>query len=309
MQMLIVRNDSNPKAIETSFILTGFLGQQGIDYSLYDSRSLYSDDFGPEYRAIQSQDFDLCVVLGGDGTILRTARLVAGREIPILGINFGHRGFLANLEELGTLELVTRALAGELMAERRANLHIDVECGDEDDTIGVAVDEALSQTGYGVNHSGMRGERSFFALNEVAVSRGASGRMLNLSLGISDCHITDVSGDGIIVASATGSTAYSLAAGGPIVAPDFNGLIVQPLAPHSLNARAVVTDVNDVVEIRLNGVEEGRVATLFVDGDLLAFDKVVRKVVVRRGEVPTTLLYAERDHFYKYAAATFFERR
>lgn len=306
MRILIVRNDSNPKAIETSFVLTGFFNQEGIAYNVFDAKDLYSDDFGPTYAGIRAQDHDLCVVLGGDGTILRTARLVSHKDVPILGINFGHKGFLANSEELGALELVTRALAGELLEERRANLLIDVECGEETDMVGSAVGDALSSVGYGINDSGMQGERRFFALNEVAVSRGASGRMLNLSLDISGTHMTDLSGDGIIVASATGSTAYSLAAGGPIMAPNYNGLLVQPLAPHTLNARAIVTDVSDVVEIRLNNLDEGRVATLFVDGDLLAFDHVVSKVVVRRGQTPTTLLYAERDHFYRYASKMFF---
>lgn len=306
MRLLVVRNDSNPKAVEASFILIGFLSQQGIEYDIFDSKDLYSDDFGPAYRSIASQDYALVVVLGGDGTILRTARLVAGRDVPILGINFGHRGFLANAEEPGVLDLVTRALAGELLSERRANLLVEVRCGETRDMVGSAIDESLLKIGYGINDSGIHGERRFFALNEVAISRGACGRMLDMSLDISDCHITDLAGDGIIVASSTGSTAYSLAAGGPLVSPSYDGLIVQPLAPHSLNARAIVTDASDVVDISLSRIEEGRTATLFVDGDMLAFDKAVVGVTVRRGEYPTTLLYADRDHFYRYAARSFF---
>lgn len=109
---------------------------------------------------------------------------------------------------------------------------------------------------------------TFFALNEAAVTRGANGRIIDFSLSISDVPIADMRGDGLVVATATGSTAYALSVGGPLVAPGFNGLIAVPIAPHSLRARAMLTSENDVVEMDLSQNTAGREATLFIDGDM-----------------------------------------
>lgn len=289
MFVLVVRNNINPKAMESSYMLSAYLESQSIDCSFIDSSELYAG-VTREDRGLAGVEADLAVVLGGDGTILRSARFLRGLDTPILGINFGNLGFLANDGESGVLEMVSRAFAGELIEDRRANLEISVECeGDEEES-------TMRSDGYG-----------YFALNEVAITRGALGRTIVYSLDVSDVHISDVAGDGVVVATSTGSTAYSLAAGGPIVHPSYDGLIVQPLAPHTLTARAVLTAPNDIVSIDLSKTREGREATLFIDGDALAFDSPVERVMVRRGKHPTTLLYANRDHFYRYAASTFFK--
>ena len=144
--------------------------------------------------------------------------------------------------------------------------------------------------------------RTFFALNELAVTRGANGRIIDFSLGISGAHIADMRGDGLVVATATGSTAYALSAGGPLVAPGFNGLVAVPLAPHTLHSRAIVTAANDVVEMDLSLNRDPREAALFADGELLSFDAPVKRVYVSRGAVPTTLLRYRHDGFYEKRA-------
>ncbi len=287
MFVLVVRNNTNPKAMESSYLLAAYLESQAIDCSFVDSGELFSG-VTREDRGLEGVRADLAVVLGGDGTILRCARFLAGQSTPILGVNFGNLGFLANAGENGVLDLVAHAFAGELIEDKRTNLDIAVEC-EEDAAGGTTVHEG------------------FFALNEVAVTRGATGRTIVYSLDVSDVHMSAVSGAGVIVATATGSTAYALAAGGPIVNPSYGGLIIQPLAPHTLTARAVLTAPNDVVCVDLSKTRDGREATLFTDGDALAFDSPVKRVFVRRGECPTTLLYADRNHFYGYAASTFFK--
>ena len=148
--------------------------------------------------------------------------------------------------------------------------------------------------------------RTFFALNELAVTRGANGRIIDFSLGISGAHIADMRGDGLVVATATGSTAYALSAGGPLVAPGFNGLVAVPLAPHTLHSRAIVTAANDVVEMDLSRNRDPREATLFADGELLSFDAPVKRVYVSRGAAPTVLLRYQREGFYEHAAKVFF---
>lgn len=286
MFVLVVRNNSNAKAMESSYMLSAYLESQSIDCCFIDSSELYAG-LTAEEKGLAGTEIDLAVVLGGDGTILHCAKFLRGRPTPILGINFGNLGFLANSGEDGVLELVSRAFAGELIEDKRVNLDISVEFEDEE-----SGEESVIE--------------GLFALNEIAITRGSLGRMITYSLDISDVHIADVTGDGVIVSTSTGSTAYSLAAGGPIVHPGFDGMIVQPLAPHTLTARAVLTDANDVVCIDLTKTPEGRAAELFTDGDETSFESHVKQVYVRRGECPTTLLYASRDHFYKYAASTFF---
>ncbi len=311
MFVIVVRNDSNSKAVEASYMLSAYLDSQGIGSTFIDSSLLYAHE-APALGADVVGDALLAVVLGGDGTILKTARLVGDSEVPILGINFGNLGFLANASERGVVELVSRALAGELLSDRRTNLSIDVVCqGDfdpynEEGRMQHGPNDAFEREDFGVDASGTAGCRHFFALNEAVVTRGSLGRTIEYSLDISGVHMADVSGDGVIVATATGSTAYSLAAGGPIVQPGFTGMIIQPLAPHTLTARAILTDACDVACIDLGKTREGREATLFIDGDIVLFDSPVERVYVRRGASPTTLLYAEANHFYRYAAQTFF---
>lgn len=286
MFVMVVRNNFKAEAMDASYVLASYLASQGIGCAFVDSGELFADTAALPVAA-DGEEAALAVVLGGDGTILRTARLIGDREVPILGINFGNLGFLANKGETGVVELVSRALVGELLRDARANLQVDVVCeGDDEDEVF--------------------GSRRFFALNEAAVTRGSSGRTIEYALDISGVHVSDVSGDGVIVATATGSTAYSLAAGGPIVHPGYHGMVIQPLAPHTLTARAILTDANDVACLDLGRTREGRAATLFIDGDDIAFDRPMRRVYVRRGPSPTILLYADADHFYRYAAKTFF---
>lgn len=306
MLVLIVANRSNPQAVDASASLALYLATSGIDHVMTDSFELNSPAELLERHHLTDKEIDLAVVLGGDGTILRTARLLAGRATPILGINFGHLGFLANASDKGVIPLVAAAFSGELKAERRENLSIEVTLGEDLSEEDRKLRDAFLGEEFGINAQGLAGQTEFFALNEIAITRGPMGRTFSFSIDISATHIADLDGDGLIVASATGSTGYALAAGGPLVAPSYEGLVVQPLAPHSLKARAIVTDASDVVCVDLKNERSSRAATLFADGDILMFNQHVDRVLVRRGDVPTTLLYDEQEHFYRYAATTFF---
>lgn len=325
MFILIVRNNSNPQATDAALLLSAYLGSQGAGSLLVDSAQLGNDALRASVRAQLPDAVDLAVVLGGDGTILQTAHLLAGADVPILGINFGRLGFLANGSDEGVVPLVAAALAGEAAVERRAALRVDVVCDGEPDPVEEgslpdalpACDDAcraaaLSAShddphgGFGVSRLGLCGARAFYALNELAVTRGAMGRIIEFTLGISGSEVARMRGDGVVVASATGSTAYALSAGGPLVAPGFQGLVAVPLAPHTLRARAVVTGESDVVEVTLDDKDAFREATLFADGELLLFERPVRRVYVRRSEHPVTLLRCGGEGFYERASSVFF---
>ena len=284
-----------------SLLLGAYLGVQGIENSLVDSCDLVGPAEVGEVRRLVERGIDLAVVLGGDGTILRTARQIGTAGVPILGINFGRLGFLANASDEGVVAIVAAALADECVREKRANLRIDVVCEGERDPWG---DDGADGDG-----AEPEGPRTFFALNELAVTRGANGRLIDFSLGVSGARVADMRGDGVVVATATGSTGYALSAGGPLVSPGYDGLVVVPIAPHTLRSRSIVTSGSDVVEVSLACPAESsypREATLFVDGELLEFPAPVRHIYVRRGDEPTVLLRYQREGFYEHVSKTFF---
>ncbi len=182
-------------------------------------------------------DADLVLAFGGDGTLLSIARRLGGAEVPILGVNLGRKGFLA---ELSTDELargLDDVLAGRHRVSRR--MMLDVETS-----------------------SGVR-ER---ALNDAVVAGGSLSRMLAFEVRVDGELVAEHDGDGLIVASPTGSTAYSLSAGGPLVAPDVEAILVVPICAHSLSTRSVVLDASRTVEVRVMG--GGQEAHLTIDGQV-----------------------------------------
>lgn len=293
MRILIVRNNYNPKAMESALLLEVYLASQGIECTAFDTDDLRASTQFFQRQVENIDDFDLAVVLGGDGTILRTAAQIKYRRIPILGVNFGHLGFMANSNEDGIIPVVAAALAGDLTTEYRTNLRIDVFCeGDEGANGGV--------------DAPMEGSAQFFALNELTLARGAQGRVIDCRYSVAGEKVADVKGDGLVVATATGSTAYALSAGGPLVAPGYSGLVVVPIAPHSLHSRALVTGPSDIVEVSMDPSSANREATMFIDGELIPVERPVRRVVVQSGEEPTVLLRYKAESFYGRTSRVFF---
>lgn len=296
MRILIVRNNYNPKALESALLLEVYLASQGIECCAFDTDDLRSSLSMSEPEKVENiDDFDLAVVLGGDGTILRTASQIKYRRIPILGINFGHLGFMCNSNEDGIIPVVAAALAGELTVEQRTNLRVDVFC-EGDDNVDPDPDASPTEGS----------SEQFFALNELVLARGAQGRVIDCRYAVAGEMVADVKGDGIVVATATGSTAYALSAGGPLVAPGYSGLVVVPIAPHSLHSRALVTGPSDMVEVFMDPSSANREATMFIDGEMIEMKRPIRRVVVRAGDEPTTLLRYKAETFYTRTSRVFF---
>ena len=294
MKIIIVANRANAKTMDALFQILAYLDSQGIQHASIDVDDLPDSAFActatpHRVQELYGSGYDLMITLGGDGTLLHSARLANVLGTPILGINFGHLGFLANTVKDGTIALVADALAGDIVYEQRVNLHVKVNClGDEED-------EPLKP-------------REFFALNEIAIARGAMGHIVDFSFSVSGDHVASIRGDGVIVSTATGSTAYSLSAGGPLVGPRHRGMIITPLAPHTLYSRALVTEHHDVVEVAFEeGSASSREVSLFADGDALEFERPISSIVVTTGQNPTTLLSHREESFYKQIARTFFK--
>ena len=280
MKVLIVPNFSRADALEGARSLEGWLLDQGVDVLWAHDKKLFPgvDD--------SAEGCDLVVSLGGDGTLLRAARIVGYEGIPIVGISYGHLGFLTAAGPEDLVATVEDALAGELHVSRRATL--DVECEFE-------------------RADGSTYVRHGFALNDLAVARGGAGNMIEFDVSVSGKHIDRLRGDGFVVSTATGSTGYALASGGPIVTPEFTGMVCVPIAPHTIMARAFLTSPSDVVEIEMSS-ERPSMRHFFVDGQPIAREKHSRGVraTVRRGRGDVILLDRSTQSFYDSVSRVFY---
>ncbi len=223
---------------------------------------------GETDKDLSKVDADVILVMGGDGTLLSAARRLRGRQIPLLGVNFGKLGFLSNFSAGDFQRQFEDLLAGRLPVRPRLMLEASVVAGDAmcDYTAPAEVQH----------------QRRFVAtaLNDAVITAGPPFHMIELNLS-ADCH-TSVRffGDGVIVATPSGSTAYNISAGGPIVMSGVDGLCITPICPHSLSFRPVVVSSQDTILITTAAVNEG--TTLFCDGQ--ASTKLHRgdTVVIRR---------------------------
>lgn len=197
-------------------------------------------------KQLTSADFAL--VLGGDGTLLRASRLMAPAGVPMLGIRFGRFGFMTDVEPGDARAAVDAVLEGEYALENRIMLRVEVRRAGR---------EIASAT----------------ALNDVVIGKGPLARMLRLESYVSDKYIATYQADGLIIATPTGSTAYSLSAGGPVVTPDLNVTIITPICPHTLNVRPLLVPCRETVKVLIGGHTEEMIM-LTVDGQIgIALDE------------------------------------
>jgi NAD+ kinase len=260
MRLLVVANISKPKVEPALKALRSFLEERitlvGVD-----------SDKDMDLTQVQA---DGILVLGGDGTLLSVARRLCGRQIPIMGVNYGRLGFLANFTPEELPVYFDRFVEGTLPTTKRIMLQVchiprGVEC-DTTNNDHVSKAATFSQT----------------VLNDAVISAGAPFRMIQLDLSID--HETGVSyfGDGLLVATPSGSTAYNVSAGGPILGSQVDGICLTPLCPHSLAFRPVVYGSRSTVTIELKRVNSG--TALVCDGQGATQLKVGDRVVIRRAE-------------------------
>lgn len=229
-------------------------------------RGVDATDLGP--------GLDLAVSLGGDGSMLRTVGLVADHDVPVLGVNFGQLGYLTEVEPQGCRRAIERFFAGEHVVEKRMRLTVQVEGDDE-------------------IHTG---------LNEAVVEKIDSGRTVRLHVDLNDDFFTTYSTDGLIVATPTGSTAYSMSARGPIVNPLHRALVLTPVAPHSLFDRSLVLAPEDVVRVQVLPDREAAVA---IDGVIVRRLEPGEAVVCTAAEHPARLVSFGRKDFHRILKTKF----
>lgn len=251
------------------------VGQLAERFAARGASVLLSDDLKPLCK-LPAQQFcsaedlvqksDVLVAMGGDGTILRAAALAQDYDTPILGVNLGRLGFLAGAEP-GELEGdLDRLLAGDYKTESRMALTAEVD------------------------------GQSIFALNEVVVERAVSARMVQVKTWIDDATVSSFWGNGLILATPTGSTSYSLSSGGPIVNPDMDALILTPISPHTLTLRPLVVPGHQTVTVQISAAHSDIV--LSADGRTVSEMRPEEKVIIKKAPHPVKLINLQGLSFY-----------
>jgi NAD+ kinase len=226
-------------------------------------------------KRVRRGEFDLLIMAGGDGSVLRAGNLCAPSKVPILGVNLGRIGFLIQVEKDEWREYFDKLLNGEAWIENRMMLHAE----------HIRSGEILG---------------SWDALNEVVVGRGATLRPIRLSASVDGRHLTSYVADGLIASTATGSTAYALAAGGPILPPELRNILLVPIAPHLSVDRAVVLAEGSTVSMHVNGEN----AVLSIDGQPTNSLMDDDHVDVRAAEVTAQFVrFGDPGYFYRNLTA------
>lgn len=242
---------------------------------LCESVKTYLEDKGCQVKAITGyaktemleEGTECIIVFGGDGTLLNAARELQQADIPFLGINVGRLGFLAGTEKTDVYEAMDKLMADDFIVEPRMMLSGDVIRGDK--VIASSV-----------------------SLNDIVINRSGGLCIMQFDLFVNGLHLNTYNADGLIVSTPTGSTAYSMSAGGPIVKPSANLIVITPICPHTLNTRSIILDSTDVVEVRVIESRkcDNELGSAYVDGEHMCALFQGDRLVVRKSAVSTNII-------------------
>ena len=237
--------------------------RQHVDVEQYDLSTDEDHECGPA---------DFAIVFGGDGSILRVARILGCRQVPVVGVNIGKFGFLAEINPEQLHRAIDKLAAGDFRVVPRMMLH----CRAERD--GHLLRESL-------------------ALNDAVISRSARSRMISIGLLIDDEQVTDYNGDGIIISTPVGSTAHSLAAGGSILEPSLRAFAITPICPHTLSNRPLVIPAERIIQLVVDRAEVA--VGLTMDGQVYVDLQMGDRVVIRRAEQELHLIQTGTRSYYQ----------
>jgi NAD+ kinase len=265
---------TKPKFPEVKTTLQGvvaWLRARSIDVLLDTTSATLLGEQGGIQKTQLAGKADVLLVLGGDGTMLNAARLAGERSIPILGVNMGGLGFLTEVRLENLYPSLDRVFANDFILDERLMLKTHVHRHGETVARGVV-------------------------LNDVVISKGTLARMIELEIAIQGQFVTNLRGDGLIVGTPTGSTAYSLSAGGPIINPAVQSLILTPICPHTLTHRPLIVPGNVAIEVTLTSRDDGAMATL--DGQVGIAMTQGDTAVIQASDHRTRLIRFPESHYY-----------
>jgi NAD+ kinase len=275
----LVGNFTDTRVVESMQTLAAHLHARGRTV-VVDAATTVDFDSVPVHRvseqmlgvAVES-GVDLFVAIGGDGTMLHAARLAAPHGIPVLGVNRGRLGFLADIGPADVRDRLDEVLQGDYVEDRRTMLQAQLLRGDEPS---------------GQCH----------ALNDVVLQKWQTGRMLDFETWIDDRYVNTHGGDGLVIATATGSTAYALSCGGPIVYPGLDALVLAPICPHTLSDRPIVVPGAARIEVRLVERNDTR-AQITCDGVSLGELMPGDRLQVTPAPIGVTLLHPSGHDYFR----------
>ncbi len=270
----LVGRFTDPRVAESARVALAHLVARGVTVRIDCAAPLAaSSAVSAVATAELSPGADLMIAVGGDGTLLYAAGLVARHGVPLLGINRGRLGFLTDVMPQDIATCLDAALAGQLDADERPLLAARLQHAD-----GTS--------------------REALALNDVVLQKLATGRMLDFETRVAGRYVNTHAGDGIVVASATGSTAYALSCGGPIIEPQLDIVVLAPICPHTLSDRPIVVSGRSVIEIRLLERPDTR-AQVTCDGSILGTLVPGERLEVRRAAERVTLLHPPGHDYFR----------
>lgn len=261
-----------PDVAQTLHELCLWLRHRQKDVLLESSTAALIDECQPFDRPTIAREADMIIVLGGDGTMLGAARLVAARNPPILGVNMGGLGFLTEVTVDHLFNALERVFRDDFAIDERLMLSATME----------RAGEVVMQS---------------TALNDVVISKGTLARMIETQVGISGQFVTNLRGDGLIVSTPTGSTGYALSAGGPIVSPAASAFMLAPICPHTLTHRPLIVPSTVSISISLSSKDAGAMVTL--DGQ--------EGMAMQKGDVVIVTASDHRTHLIRFPERTYYE--
>ncbi|MEJ8542852.1 NAD(+) kinase [Methanothermobacter wolfeii] len=267
MRIGLVARFDMPEAVELAGRVASFLLNRGVELTV-DLKLTEELPILREYGAdIRDMDADMIVTIGGDGTILRTQSLIEGKEIPILGINMGTVGFLTEVDPENVFSALEDVLMGEYAVEKRTLLS--------------------------VHHNG----KLPLALNEVVMMTRKPAKMLHIEISVDDEIVEELRADGIIIATPSGSTAYSMSAGGPIVDPRVEAFLIVPICPFKLSARPIVVSNKSTIKVKL--LRKGKKAIAVIDGQYEEEINHMDEVIFRKSDSCAHFVRLSKDFYRK----------
>lgn len=256
-------------------LIQWIIENNGTPYLTTRIRDVRPSSFPDQVCFIEQPDdlinLDLLLVMGGDGTLLSAARAVQEASLPILGIHLGNLGFLAKVEENNMKDRLTQVMAGDYTIDQRSILK-----------------GTLQKDSDSVSH---------YALNDFVVRNSQTHRIMTIEVKVNNMFVGNYHADGLIVATPTGSTAYSLSAGGPIMAPDVNTIVITPISPHSLTARPLVVSDQSTIDIRV--IEQDQPFIVTADGQIHEEMFPTDLIQIQRGEKTIQLIDVGSESYFK----------
>lgn len=262
---------SDPRVADPMTLLAEYLTKAGIDVI-----SLPNAAGALKVQAVQDSDIadvaDLIIAVGGDGTMLHAAALTGNGRVPLLGVNRGRLGFLADVSPAEMLENLQQILAGQFSRETRLQLDARIVSADGS-------------------------QRTAVALNDIVLQRRDTGRMVDIETRIADRYVNTHAGDGLIIATPTGSTAYALSCGGPIIEPLLDAVVIVPICPHTLSDRPIVIPANLDIKVKLLPRDDTK-AEVTVDGNSIGALDPDDRLVISESADRITLIHPPGYDYY-----------